>query len=245
MVRIESPLEGNIRKELIRDERLAHKSKNSLSSLQFDTGRELKVKGEFDIWGFELDETSLLHMVLCDSIMNVYLYNEEANKAFAFKKHLKINYRSIFTDANLTSKNASVSVTLTSHTFTSDELVDTLDVNTKEIGQLSVPAGNSYVHVVISQAESKTAIDSFLVIFQLLMQYYESRRALINSGYYKTYLPESEWIPRLLEQKRIKATPTKNTILEVTKKKTVNPRISSKLQRLQEEDSRSICRRLF
>jgi hypothetical protein len=266
---IESPIGIDQKKGLIRNEEIAfQRTRNALPSLDFGQGREMKVRGDFNIWGLEFDETSFLDMVLLDPVMNVYLYVEENIKPFALKKRLDVHYRSIYSDEKegekefkeaYISNSASVSVTLTPKSMLDDKIVDVFNAATQTVEQLRLPAGVPYIHVNISQAESRETVNSFIPIFQLLMRFYLENRDNIKVIYFgnpnvdpnayppgsedrqlannvrRGFLPELAALPPLLAQKRRRKEPTETTILDVTKKTTVTRRVNAKILRLQDQ----------
>lgn len=241
---IESPVGADPKKGLIRNEQIAYqRAQSALPNLAFGTGREIKVRGEFNMWGMAFDETPFLDMVLIEPLMNVYLYVEENIKPFALKKRLDVHYRSIFTDMTegktgtdqaYIANSASVSVTLTQKATLVDEVVEVADPTTHAITRARLPAGIPYVHVNISQAESRNTVNDFIPIFQLLMRYYLLREAEF-SAQYNAVLPELAALAPLLAQRRRRVVTTEPTILELTKKTTVNRRVNAKIKRLQEE----------
>ena len=241
---VESPVGADPKKGLIRNEQIAYqRTQAALPNLVFADGREIKVRGEFNIWGMAFDETPFLDMVLLEPLMNVYLYVEENIKPFALKKRLDVHYRSIFTDMGegktgtdqaYIANSASVSVTLTQRTTLADEVVDVMDPVTKMVTQARLPIGVPYVHVNISQAESRNTVTDFIPIFRLLMRYYLDNQEPINAVY-NTILPELAALAPLLAQRRRRVVTTEPTILELTKKTTVNRRVNAKIRRLQEQ----------
>lgn len=241
---IESPVGADYKKGLIRDEVLAfERTSSSLPILDFNQGKEIKVRGEFNIWGMSFDETPFLDMILLEPLMNVYLYVEENIKPFALKKRLDVHYRSIFTDMGegkasadqaYIANSASVSITLSQRTALADEVIDIYDQATKTISQATLPEGSPYVHVNISQAESRNTVNDFIPIFILLMRYYLDNQEPI-SEVYNAILPELTTLPALLSQRKRQVEVVEPTILELTKKTTVNKRKAAKIKLLQEQ----------
>lgn len=240
---IESPVGADPKKGLIRDERIAYqRTQSALPNLDFGDGKEVKVRGEFDIWGMSFDETPFLDMILLEPLMNVYLYVEENIKPFALKKRLDVHYRSIFTDMSegktdtdqaYIANSASVSITLTQRATTTDEVVEVFNTDTNQVTQARLPAGSPYIHVNISQAESRNTVNNFIPIFQLLMRYYIENQEPI-SNVYNALIPELTALGPLIAQRRRHVVTTEPTILELTKKPTVNRRVNAKISRLQE-----------
>lgn len=250
---VESPIGEETKKGLIRNEKLAYqRTQSALPNLSFGTGKEVKVRGEFDIWGMDFDETSFLDMVLLEPLMNVYLYIEENIKPFALKKRLDVHYRSIYSDMAegktvteeaYISNSASVSVTLTPKTTETEQIVEIKDPVTGAINQARLPMGSPYIHVTISQAESRTVVNDFIPIFRLLMRYYldnYNTRDPLNPkelSIYETYrvlLPELNELPILLSQRKNKVITPESTVLQLTKKTKSNPRGESKIKSLEE-----------
>ena len=241
---IESPVGSDPKKGLIRNEEIAfQRTQAALPSLVFGDGKEIKVRGDFNIWGTDFDETSFLDMILLEPVMNVYLYVEENIKPFALKKRLDVHYRSIYsdmaegktvTDEAYISNSASVSVTLTQKTTSVPEVVEVADPETGTVTQAQLPAGIPYIHVNISQAESRSTVDDFIPIFRLLMRFYLDNKQPIIDAYYNL-LPELAALGPLLSQRKRRVVVSEPTILELTKKPTVNRRVNAKIRRLQEQ----------
>ncbi|CAH6421734.1 Hypothetical protein HVR_LOCUS1374 [uncultured virus] len=241
---IESPVGADPKKGLIRNEAIAfQRTQSALPNLVFGEGKEIKVRGDFNMWGMDFDETSFLDMVLLEPLMNVYLYVEENIKPFALKKRLDVHYRSIYSDMAegktqteeaYISNSAAVSVTLTQKTTLMDEVVDVMDPTKRVITQARLPAGIPYIHVNISQAESRAVVNDFIPIFRLLMRYYLDNKDPIIQAYLQL-LPELTALGPLLSQRKRRVVAPEPTILELTKKTTVNRRVNAKIRRLQEQ----------
>ena len=213
---IESPVISDPKKGPINMERIAAtRASSALTNLVFDQGKEIKVRGEFNIWNLDFDETTFLDMVLLEPLMNVYLYIEENIKPFALKKRLDVHYRSIYTDMGegktateeaYISNSASVSLTLNPRIAEIEEIISVVDPNTGVISQQRLPPGTSYIHVNISQAESRTTVNEFIPIFQLLLRFYfdhtDERKAI-----YEAILPELAALEPLLNERKRRAIP--------------------------------------
>jgi hypothetical protein len=218
------------KKGLITDPNIAYqRTKDALPNLLFGKGEEVKVGGEFNIWGLDFDETSFLDMVLNDSVMNVYLYVEENIRPFALKKRLDVHYRSIFVDQAEGKSNsdkpyiensASVSITINEKIAEPGQIVQIYNMETGEKTDAKVPDEGEYkyVHINISQADSYAVLNEFVPVFRLLMGYYRDRKDDIMNLYY-TYLPKLHQLESLLTDKK-KKIQEQETTAEQLKKQT-------------------------
>lgn len=212
---IESPVNIDPRKGPINLEVVAaQRTQQAFPNLVFNQGREVKVRGDFNIWDLDFDETSFLDMVLSDSLMNVYLYVEENIKPFALKKRLDVHYRSIYTDISegktvteeaYISNSASVSLTLNPRVAEIETFIDVVDPATGAVTEMRLPAGAPYIQINISQAESRNTVDEFMPIFQLLLRYYLRERSQIEAQY-QQFLPELAALKPLLNEYKRKTT---------------------------------------
>lgn len=241
---VESPVVGIGRRGLITDPQIAYnRTKAALPSLDFGEGKEIKVRGDFNIWGIDFEETSFLDMVLIQPLMNVYLYVEENIKPFALKKRLDVHYRSIYTDMTegktvteeaYISNSASVSITLSQKVTVIEETVEVTDPITGVTTQAKLPTGIPYIHVNISQAESRTVVHEFIPIFQLLMRYYLDNRDEIT-GVYSSILPELNDLDALVNQRKKKQV-QEEVVFELGKKAvTTTRKVNAKIRKLQEQ----------
>lgn len=217
------------------------RTKAALPSLNFGQGKEVKVRGEFKIWGVTIEEIAFLDMILLEPIMNVYLYLEENIKPYALKKRLDIHYRSLFTDIDegeklaeesYISNYASVSLTL-SQKSSNEETVQLADTLTRQLSVAKVPNDTPYIQVSISQAESRQVVEDFIPIFALLMRYYlDERDEVINN--YNQFLPELEFLNPLIEQRKQKTSVSQSLVATLTKKSVVSKRANEKIKELRD-----------
>lgn len=229
-ITIESPIASDRRKKrLASEDQAIVRTKAALPILNFGIGGESEVRGEFDIWNFEFDESSLLDMILNQAIMNVYLYFEETNKTMAEKKRFDIHYRSIFADESEgktfsgmshISNSASVSINI-SQKWTPGEEVNQSDVITGEITPLTLTRNSPYVHVNISRADSRQVVDKFIIIFNILLRYYKANEAVFLN-LYNQLLPELEAYRSIIPTVGLKAK-SKKTGAKLEQLKTVAP----------------------
>jgi len=193
---IKSWINANQKKHLVHDEHIAfQRVQSAFTNIDLGEGTEIKVGGNFNLYGevndnvindITFDETSFVDMVLLRNIMNVYLYIEENTNAFAFKKRLDVHYRSSFSDimestTDITEANivnsASVSLTIIPRITTEDTVYVVNGINRV------APRGMHYLHVNITQAESREVVGKFINIFRLLMKYYFANRAPVYEDY--------------------------------------------------------------
>ena len=217
---IESPVNNDPKKGPINVEQVAvRRARSALPNLLLDVGKEIKVRGDFNVWFVDFDETVFLHMVLLEPLMNVYLYVEENIKPFALKKRLDVHYRSIFTDMGegktiteeaYISNSASVSITLNPRVTEIEELVEVAHPVTGVVTRQNLPAGTPYIQVNISQAESRVIVNEFIPIFRLLLRYYLDKSTEV-SLLYRTTLPVLTALEPLLNEHKRRAPPQAET----------------------------------
>lgn len=239
---VEAPLFTEGKKALIKDENIAIiRTQSALPQLIFGEGKEIKVRGEYDMWNVEYDEVSFLDVVLTQPVMNVYLYVEENIRPFALKKRLDVHYRSIYsdikekttpTDEAYISNFASVSVTLNQRYSEKEQSVVIFDNKLRQWNTVIYPAKTPYVHINITQAVSRNIVYDFIRIFDLLMKFYIKMKFEALQPYY-TFLPELRNLDRLLDQGKVKNQSMENALIQLTKKPTHKKRDNSNLKQLQ------------
>lgn len=205
---IESPADSKKNKD--NNVRAATNIQNALPNLVIGAGKETKVKGEFNIWSMELEETSLLDMILLEPLMNVYLYVEENSEPFAFKKRLVVHYRSIYSDIiegstaieeAYISNSASVSVTITQKIAEKDEVVEWRDFKDGQTKKGMLKDKTPYLQFNITQGETQAIVEQFVQIFRLLFQhYYDTRTAIFAK--YPPLVPGITTLPALLNEQK-------------------------------------------
>lgn len=223
-------------------EEQSHKrTKAALPNLVFGQGREVKVRGDFKIWGVTIEEIGFLDMILLDPIMNVYLYVEENIKSFALKERLDIHYRSIFSDIDegekiteesYISNYASVSMTL-SQKYSDEDTIQLADTLSRQLSQAKVTKDTPYINVSISKAESRQVVSDFIPVFSLLMKYYLDNRDEVIENY-NDFFPELEALAPLLEQRKQKTDIQESMIINLTKKSAVGKRANEKIRNLRD-----------
>ena len=66
-----------------------------LPSLNLGPATEVKVRGEFYLYDFEITDYTLVDTVLNSELLSNYLYIEETIKPYASKKRINIRYKSL------------------------------------------------------------------------------------------------------------------------------------------------------
>lgn len=191
--------------------------KNSFPLLEFGEHKQDKIKGEFDIYGLEIDETSFLHLILNDEILNKFLYIEEKDKIFpakksSDKKRLDVRYHPMFEefgeeDINENMKAyiinyAVVSITIIQKYTDSETLIKIKDIKTEEEYSRKEIGGYPYLRINI-KANNEEIIKKFLLIFNSLFKYYLVNRDIILNELYRKYLPNFNKISDLKIKKSV------------------------------------------
>lgn len=249
---VEVPIGVDPKKALIQDENIAYeRAHNALPILFFGEGSEINVRGNFNIWGIYFDETTFLDMVLLSPIMNVYLYVEENMTPYAIKKRLDVHYRSIYSDIeegktgaanSYISNSASVSITLTPKIAETTEVIELYDPITKIVTQRDLEQNTPYIHINISQAESREVVEEFIKIFRLLMRYYLDNYQKLLLSYVKI-VPELEHLGSYIAQRRKKTelpanegTYISGSSINISKKSKANAQsVESRIRQLREQ----------
>lgn len=210
---VESPIDQK-KKGLVDNENIIYQRARKCLNLDLGNGREVKIKGEFRIWDLTIEEVALLHMILLDPVMNIFLYIDESSKLYAFKKKLEIQYKTVFSGNK---DNSSVSVIITEGKTEVPITENITDSITSKIEETKKPEGTIYVDVNILQAESRKVLLDFIPIFCLLMKYYNQNKSAILDSY-KTAFPN---IDTMLETiKGVKNVETESKVAVPNIKKT-------------------------
>lgn len=163
---------------------LFEKLESSFPTLNFEEAKQVQLTGEFDVFDMgnrmnTLDTTSLLDYITNDTYFSNYIYVEEKSNPFPLKRRFDIHYSSL--KNNLRSKFGSnkpaISMTIKPEIVLLDKK-GTFGKKTKVF-----PKGTYYIHTTVSQAESESTLNQFIVIFRALMEHYFQG----NKKVYKTY----------------------------------------------------------
>jgi len=162
----------------------------ALPNLTLGSSTEIKVRGTFYIYNFEISEVSLLDLILNDPLMNTYLYVEESIFSYAQKKRLYIHYKSLFgspeegetvTGEGYISNSASVSAKLKQY-YTQSGVIYIQETPQGPV-QITLAAGTPYLQVRLTKADSREVARQFVEIFRRLMDYYREKRAEVDQLY--------------------------------------------------------------
>jgi len=217
-VRVEYYLESNYltvntssnENNLDLDERIAaQRIQQALPTLLLGQPSEAKVRGKFDVLNVRINDVSFIDMILNDPLFSIYLYIEESIRPYALKRRLDIHFRSLLsdqtegdtpTDEAYISNSASVSATLINKQALADELVDVLQPDNQVI-KMNMLKDTQYIRVNITRADSRRAVNEFLLIFRLLLRNYVDNEAAIRATY-ETLIPEIAELPHLIATRR-------------------------------------------
>lgn len=169
---------------------MVQRVQEALPSLTLGPTQEVRVAGEFDIYGVSLVEPILLHMLLNQPLMSTYLYIDESLKDYAEKKRLNIHYKSlsdptIETDSEVESEGTS-SLTLTQRMTEAGRTYTLLDGQ-----EQNFPPSTPYVHIHMTRATSRPIAEQMSLILQHLLQFYmQSPERTEANQLYQSYFPD-------------------------------------------------------
>lgn len=206
-------------------------------NLTLGSSTEIKVRGTFYIYNFEISEVSLLDLILNDPLMNTYLYVEESIFSYAQKKRLYIHYKSLLgsaeegetvTGEGYISNSASVSAKLKQY-YTQSEIIY-IQETPQGPSQIILAAGTPYLQVRLTKADSREVARQFVEIFRRLMDYYREKRTEIDE-LYRLFIPDiTKLEPRIkVEQIPINASSLANTGSEPPTPRSTGSGVSSEV----------------
>lgn len=172
----------------------------SFPTLTLENPTALRISGEFSLYDIQIDDASLMDMIMLVPLFNTYLYVEETTKSFAEKKRLSIHYKSVSegldddelraTGEGYIKSTSSVIVTLTSRQSPPEgETVTVLHNGVPT--QFALPAGSHYLQLKVKKATNQAVAEKFIEIFRRLMYFYREHRAEVEAVY-------NEFIPARL-----------------------------------------------
>jgi hypothetical protein len=185
--------------------------RSSIPMLIFGATREIKVRGTFYLYDFEISEVSLLDIILNDPLMSTYLYVEESIYSYAQKKRLYIHYKSLLSSTEFrrtSGDEPGEGLNLSSVSAKLKQLYVEAGSHFVELtpngpAQLDLQPGTPYVQVRVTRADSRAVAQQFMDIFRRLLDYYRQNRPPIDA-LYRDFIPE---INSITPQVRLGATP--------------------------------------
>lgn len=189
---------------IVRDETASISSvATAFPTLELGPATEVKVRGQFYLYDFEITDYSLVHLILNAELMSNYLYVEETTKSFANKKRLNIRYKSLLGESDDSDtpsgegyilNKSSVRVKLKQKYIVPGDRGSTTGPPFQErledgsIVDVSFPDRTPYVEVRITEAESRDTAEKFVKVFTRLMDFYRQYRDDLNT-YYEAFVP--------------------------------------------------------
>jgi len=189
--------------------------------------KETRISGNFSIYGAELIEIILFHLIMNDPLFSSYLYLEEGVKSFAEKTRLNIHYRSTSTDiTEVTSQGpgksrtrSAVAAALNQQIIPAGEKVFVQQPNGREIENL-VQQDLLSIQVKIIRANSKKSAEQFVnILSRLFRRYLEEGRNIL--AMYLNFVPEynvvlQEKIQQRTAGEQVTPTVVRGRVIETT-----------------------------
>ena len=193
---VSSPITPTQTEAVIRD-----RLQTALPTLTLGPSREVKVRGTFYLYDFEISEVSLLDIILNDTLMTTYLYVEESIVSYAQKKRLYIHYKSLLssvegrrdTDESAEGPNQSSVIAKLKQLY-AETGAHFVEITPNGPVPLDLRPGTPYVQVRVTRADSRDVANQFMEIFRRLLDYYRERRNELDT-FYRTFIPEILSIP--------------------------------------------------
>lgn len=175
---------------------MARKVLNALPAICLDEGKEVRVRGSFNVEDVDICEPVLHFLILSDPKFSRYLYIEESTHSRAEKKRLNIHYRKFTggkprddaTSSGYVSKAASVSITFNAITGDDEDGgLMSLDFEEPVTGDINAP---KILKVNVITAESRLVLQQFTDVFTRLLSLYNQLKEGIQK-YFRFFIPES------------------------------------------------------
>lgn len=228
LLSIETPSKNSNRKRLITDERIAFRRvQEAFPMIILGKERGNRFYGGFNIWNVDYDETSLIHQVLTDSLLNLYLFLDESTKPFAFKLKLELKYNPLFL---LKDHSEDILSFVISKKYTVNKLeVEVLEP--RNISKVIISKDTSYIHVKIKNADSYERMIEFAKIFYSLIKYHNKiKDSILNL--YKDLGFNGGILNILIPTKKRKTKEQEPSIFDITKRTIVTKRENDNIQKL-------------
>lgn len=179
----------------------------ALKNLELGEGTEEKVRGEFEVYGVDINELTFIHTISTDRTVSKLLYVDESNTDYPNKDRFEIHYRPMFYEYV-----RAIARLLNQNYVTNDaDLTAILTRNTSNKprkallnGKLEdVPPDLLTYRVNISQAASRTVVSQFIFLLKLCLLYYLDHRSQIEA-FYAQLIPGTLELPILIAQRLAK-----------------------------------------
>jgi hypothetical protein len=173
---------------------------------------ELRISGSFMIYGIDLIEATLFHLIMNDPLFSAYLYLEEGGKSFAEKTRLNIHYRGASADLGESQKSyktdnkkrkikkrSAVSATINYEIIGAGDKYLVQRPDGTEIAA-SNPQSFSAIRVKMTRATSRHVAQQFVDVLSRLFRRYCVSHNILNMYLY--YVPEYAAVLNMKSQQR-------------------------------------------
>jgi hypothetical protein len=167
--------------------------------LTFANTYESSISGELYIFGIEVNDLLLSHMILNYELLNNYLFMKEMSSSFVDKKkQMKIYFRSTNSSVE-TEIPSSVAFSINQNYANGGEEISLSNGST-----LKLNPNDPYIGIKISSATSLVVAQSFIEIFSRLLSYYKDKKNELEQLYIS-------YIPNFLSEKKFSISSRKIT----------------------------------
>jgi hypothetical protein len=219
-------LSGNIEKYLGDEQKLGQILQDLFPQLDLGEGEDINLKGTFQIYLPDFEETPFLHLVLNEPVFNAHLYLEENLEPHLFKRRLTFHFSPMYQDQVIT-------LTMINQTQVNLGIVRGNMKSDEEISEYQIDPDSQYLQINVGQVKSREELESLIAILRLLFFYYqELRKDIMNNYGYELY-PDFARLNELLAEKKTKSVPLEFNINRLGKKATTGKRQGEKIGQLQ------------
>jgi hypothetical protein len=155
------------------------------SDLIIDNVEESNYSADFYIYDVKYDDITFYNAIINNNVLNEYFYMDESDKPFAFKKRLKLFYKS-------NSVEKATWISLIKMTAGTNEMMQYQYVEgDKEYMQTrKILSGTNYIKVTISKANSKENIDELYYLIPRILKYYNKELRQELKDTISLFIPE-------------------------------------------------------
>lgn len=157
--------------------------------------RELKITGEFAIYGVDYIEFTFVSAILNDDTINTFLFVDEKDSSWVDKTRFEIHYNNYSRDTEDTNRTYIKNVSNVDATLKLQSLEDKRNIDVFQDGQLqsrSFDEGTNFIQVDVKRAANKLTALQFMIIFPRLLMIYKEQEVALGRLY-------EEWIPGVFE----------------------------------------------